>query len=136
MLGPVAAAIFALASPIVPNDFWYHARAGGAMAQTHSIPTLALFTSSAAPGAEYFYQNWFAELLLYQTLESGGLVSIVLLRAGLLTIGIGLVQWAAWRRLRRAFPDLHRRTTARVIAASTLLIFALSSSNMDIRPQN
>lgn len=132
---PVCAAIYTLLLPIAPNDFWYHVRAGAEIATTGHIPTTALFTTSVPPNTAYFYQSWLSELALFKILQSSGLVGIIIFRTLCLTATFALLQWASWRRMQRIKPDAAPNVTSKLVAASTLLAFALSASNMDVRPQ-
>jgi hypothetical protein len=92
MLTPVIVAIYTLLLPIAPNDFWYNVRAGAHVVATGSIPTTALFTTSIPPGTSYFNQAWVSQLLLFKTLELGGLSGIVLLRSFCLTVTFVLMR--------------------------------------------
>jgi hypothetical protein len=135
LLVPVCTALYTLLLPIGPNDFWYHARAGAEIVASGKIPKEALFSASVSPHTPYFYQSWLAEIALFQTLQVGGLSAIIVLRTVLLTFSFGLLQWCAWRRVQRIAPKSSTTHLARCVALSTLLVFALCASNMDVRPQ-
>jgi hypothetical protein len=134
LLVPLCCALYTLLLPIAPNDFWYNARAGAEIAAGR-YPTTALWTTSVTSNTPYFYQSWIAQWLLFKTLQIGGLSAIVILRTVVLTSSFALIQWAAWRRSARLSPHIESTKRARIAAMSTLLGFALSASNMDIRPQ-
>lgn len=139
MLTPLIVAAYTLLLPIAPNDFWYNVRAGAHLAATGNIPTTALFTTSVSSSTPYFNQAWLSQWLLFTTLKSSGLSGIILLRTFCLTLAFALILWASWRRINRlndsAVMPLPESTLARITGGSTLAAFALSASNMDIRPQ-
>jgi hypothetical protein len=139
LLTPLVVAAYTLLLPIAPNDFWYNARAGAHIAATGHIPTTALFTTSVASATPYFNQAWLAQWLLFDTLKTGGLTSIILLRTLCLTVAFALILGASWRRIKRLKQThnahLSEVALARIAGGSTLAGFALSASNMDIRPQ-
>jgi hypothetical protein len=139
ILTPLVVAAYTLLLPIAPNDFWYNVRAGAHIATTGNIPTTALFTTSVSSATPYFNQAWLSQYLLFETLQNGGLSGIVLLRTFCLTVAFVLILWASLRRLRRhnerAALLFSETVLARIAGGSTLAAFALSASNMDIRPQ-
>ncbi len=139
LLTPLVVAAYTLLLPIAPNDFWYNARAGAHLAATGNIPTTSLFTTSVSSTTPYFNQAWLAQYLLFNTLENGGLSGIILLRTFCLILTFALILWATWRRLRRCNQSntllLPQVALARIAGGSTMVAFALSASNMDIRPQ-
>ncbi len=69
---PVAVTAYSLGVGIPPHDFWWHARAGGIIATTGSIPKTNIFCAALPADAPYFYQSWISELLFYRALEWGG----------------------------------------------------------------
>ncbi len=139
MLTPLVVTVYTLLLPIAPNDFWYNARAGAHIAATGSIPVTALFTTSVPPETPYYYQSWLAQLLLFKALENYGLSGVVILRSVCLLAAFILILFAVWRRVTRinsASPHhLADTSLARITALSVLAAFALSASNMDVRPQ-
>lgn len=140
---PVITAIYTLLLPIAPNDLWYNVRAGAHIIATGKIPTTALFTTSVAPDAPYYYQAWLSQILLFKTLEIGGLSGLVLLRTFCFTAAFSVVIFTAWRRVNRTnsrqgtsrLGPLESVVLARTVAGAGLVGFLLAASNMDIRPQ-
>nr|AUN36246.1 hypothetical protein [uncultured bacterium] len=139
LLVPIVCAMYTLLLPIAPNDFWYNVRAGSVISQTGQIPTTALFTTSLPAGTPYYYQSWIAQVLLFKTLQFGGLSGIILLRTICLTASFSLLVWLSWTCARqvsaRASQPLPETSLARIVALSCLLAYSLAASNMDVRPQ-
>ena len=138
ILIPLAMAIYVLAQPLAPNDFWYHLRAGEWIVQHRSFPRVAMFTTSVPAGTPYFYQSWIAEILMYLTFKWSGLAGSQILRAICFTSAIAIFIGAAQRRAKvllmapgvDAFNDGARRVTLVGLFALFMCI-----PNTDLRPQ-
>ena len=138
ILIPLAMAIYVLAQPLAPNDFWYHLRAGEWMVAHRSFPRVAMFTTSVPAGTPYFYQSWLAEILMYLTFKWSGLAGSQILRAICFTSAIAIFIGAAQRRAKvllmapgvDAFNDGARRVTLVGLFALFMCI-----PNTDLRPQ-
>ncbi|MBW3637253.1 MAG: hypothetical protein KY445_12455 [Armatimonadetes bacterium] len=134
VMAPLCALIFALCSPLAPNDLWYHVRAGEFIARG-AIPNQNGMSNGVALDAPYYYQSWLAELGLFATLQLGGLSGLALLRGFCLSATLGLVVVASFRRLLRLSPAPSRLLAARLSAFSALVGLAILSNNVDLRPQ-
>jgi hypothetical protein len=131
---PLCALLFALCLPLSPNDLWYHARAGEFIARG-SIPTQNGMALGVPLSTAFYYQSWLAELGLYLTLKTGGLSGLMLLRAFCLTASLALVVAATFRRLLRLLNPPSRLQAARATALAGIVGFAITSNNVDLRPQ-
>ncbi len=134
VMAPLCALIFALCSPLAPNDLWYHVRAGEFIARG-AIPHQNGMSNGVPLDAPYYYQSWLAELGLFATLQVGGLSGLALLRGFCLSATLSLVVAATFRRLLRLPSAPARLPAARLSALSALLGLAILSNNVDLRPQ-
>lgn len=138
ILVPLAMAIYVLAQPLAPNDFWYHLRAGEWMVTHHSFPRVAMFTTSVPAGTPYFYQSWIAEILMYLTLKWSGLAGSQILRAVCFTSAIAIFIASAQQRakvlLKAPGVDAFNDGARRVTLVGLFALF-MSVPNTDLRPQ-
>lgn len=135
VMAPLCALIFALCSPLAPNDLWYHVRAGEFIARAGAVPTQNGMSNGVALTTPYYYQSWLAELGLYRTLQWGGLSGLMLLRGFCLSAALFLVVVAAFRRVLRLAKPPSRLAAARFAALGGLVGLAIASNNVDLRPQ-
>jgi len=138
ILIPLAMAIYVLAQPLAPNDFWYHLRAGEWIVTHRSFPRFAMFTPSVPTRTPYFYQSWIAEILMYLTLKWSGLAGSQILRAICFTGAIGIFIAAAQRRAKvlLAAPGVDVfNDGARRVALVGLFALFMCIPNTDLRPQ-
>ncbi len=122
------AGIFAFLSthPIRPHDFWWHAKAGEAIATTGRIPMVDT-ASYTVPGKAYpSYQiYWFMELMLYSVYSVGGSALVVFVHSLIITAAYGLLLWLC----------LWLSHSWRVAALCTLFAAALGLNDWNVRPQ-
>lgn len=112
-------------TPTIPNDLWWHLKAGEIIAQ-QGIPATNLFAWTLPADAPYTYQSWLAEWLFYQLYTVGGLALVIFARNVLGTIAFGLVA-----------SDAHRRSGSWPLAAGvTLLALMMTVNQLTTRPQN
>ncbi len=72
-------------APLPALDFWWHLKAGEIIWATGSIPTVDVFSYTAA-GKSYLLQNWLGEIILYMIYRSGGPALVIFFNT-LLLIG-------------------------------------------------
>lgn len=133
-MAPLCALLFALCLPLAPNDLWYHVRAGEFVARG-GIPIQNGMSLAVPLTTPYYYQSWLAELWLYLTVHAYGLTGLTLLRAFCLGGTVALVVAATFRRLLRFPNPPSRLLAARLTALAAIVGFAISSNNVDLRPQ-
>jgi hypothetical protein len=75
---------------IMVLDFWWHLKAGQIIDQTHQIPSVDLFSYTAA-GKPFILQNWLAEWLLYRAYAAGSLPLAIVLGGLLMAAGCALL---------------------------------------------
>jgi hypothetical protein len=135
---PLCVAAQSLLSPLGPNDFWYHARAGRFIVESGAVPTQNLFTLSppwVSPATPFYYQSWISEVAFYKLLQSGGLSAVVLARAACLALAFALVVASAWQRSRQVLGAASWDGAAKIAAAGALWALAMGNNNFDARPQ-
>ncbi|NJO84710.1 MAG: hypothetical protein HC828_19380, partial [Blastochloris sp.] len=109
----------------VPNDFWWHLKAGELIA-TSGLPTTNIFAWSLPADTPYVYQSWLAEWLFYVLYQLGGLPLVIFARNVLATGAIALVAYEA-----------HRRSGSWWLAGSgALLLIWMIINNLTTRTQN
>lgn len=112
-------------APTVPNDFWWHLKAGELVA-SGAIPTTNLFAWTIPVDHPYIYQSWLGEWLFYALFRLGGLPMTIFARNVLATTAFALVAWEA--RLRSG--------SWRLGALAALLAAAMTINNLNARTQN
>lgn len=111
--------------PTLPNDFWWHLKAGELIA-TEGIPTTNRFAWTLPADHPYVYQSWLGEYLFYLLYQLGGLPLTVFARNLLGTLAFSLVAL-----------ETHRRTGSwRWAAAATIFAAAMTMNNFTTRTQN
>jgi len=118
---PVLAAVMA---PMSSVDLTYQLRAGGDILDTRTIPTVDTWTFTAA-GVPWVDQQWGAQVILGAVYRVGGWTGLVLLRAALTGLIVGLTLWIARRR----------GLDPRLAAFLTVLAFIVAAPAMALRPQ-
>jgi hypothetical protein len=112
-------------TPTVPNDFWWHLKAGELVA-TEGIPNTNRFAWTLPADQPYVYQSWLGELLFYWLYQLGGLPMTI--------FGRNLLGMAAFSLVA---VETHRRSGSwRLAAAATLLAGLMTINNFTTRTQN
>ncbi len=112
--------------PLVPNDFWWHLKAGEIIATTGRIPTTNLFAWTLAPEHPYVYGAWLAELLFYGLYRLGGLAWPTVARTVLALAAFALV----------AFEARRRSASWRIAALVLVPLCLMTLNNLLVRTQN
>jgi len=68
-------------TPVSPNDYWWHVRAGEWLVEHRQVPSVDLFTFTRA-GQPWAYQSWLAQVVMY-VVYSVGHIPLTLLLNGL-----------------------------------------------------
>jgi len=125
-LGLVLAVVLCIAFllPIVPNDYWWYVRLGGDIVATGSIPTVDVYSATAA-GQPVFNPSWASAVVFWALDRAGGPTLTVLARGVLLAGSYALVWWAC--RLVGG--------GGRLSALVVLLAALAGSNNWAVRPQ-
>jgi hypothetical protein len=110
--------------PTPPNDFWWHLRIGQIIA-TEGIPSTNRFAWSVPHDHPYQYGAWLGQWLLYQIWSVGDLPLIAVTRTLLLVGALGLT----------AAVVIVRTSSWRLTTLALLIVGALISSNVALRPQ-
>lgn len=111
--------------PTLPNDFWWHLKAGELVA-TEGIPTTNRFAWTLPAEHPYVYQSWLGEYLFYLIYQLGGFPLVVFARNLLGTLAFTLVA-----------VETHQRTGSwRWAAGATLFAAAMTMNNFTTRTQN
>jgi hypothetical protein len=124
--------VVAIAGPIIVMltarmgmvDLAYHLRAGATILDTGAIPAVDRYTFTAA-GLPWLDQQWGAQAILALTFRAGGWHGLALLRA----VAAGLTSFFVFRACRA------RGASGRAAALLTIAAFALSITNLAMRPQ-
>jgi len=126
ILGALAAFGFVVAiKPITPNDLWWHMKIGEITFMTRSIQTTNMFSWTVAHDFPFTYGAWLGEVLLYLLYLLGKLPLVIFTRT-ILAVGVfALVGYEAKRRT----------GSWRLAGVAATLAAAMSSNNMEIRPQ-
>ncbi len=112
--------------PLVPNDFWWHLKAGEVIVTTGHIPTTNLFAWTLPRDHPYVYGAWLAEVLFYLLYRAGGLALPIAARTLLALSAFTLVALEA-----------RRRSASWRIAALVLVPLCLMTlNNLLVRTQN
>jgi hypothetical protein len=111
--------------PTLPNDFWWHLKAGQLIA-TQGLPTTNLFAWSLPADTPYVYQSWLGEWLFFQLYQLGGFPLVVFARNLLGAAAYALVAVEAERR----------SGSWRLGALAALLAAAMTINNFTTRTQN
>jgi hypothetical protein len=117
-------ALVSLLVPIAAVDLAYQVRAGEEILRTGVIPAVETWTFTVA-GTPWTDQQWLAQVLLALGFRVGGWELLVVLRAALVSLSIGLLVATAMARGARA-------RTASILG---LLAFALAAPALALRPQ-
>lgn len=118
-------AVFISLTPTLPNDFWWHLKAGQLIAES-GIPTTNLFAWTLPADKPFVYQSWLGEWLFYLLYQIGGLPLIVFARNVLGTLAFAIVAYEA-----------HRRSGSwRLAALAVLFAAAMTINNFTTRTQN
>ena len=80
--------------PVHEFDVWWHLKTGELIVTGHSIPKTDPF-SYTAQGRPWITHEWLAEVLFYGIHRLGGIDALVLFKALLAALAIGLGAWAA-----------------------------------------
>lgn len=112
--------------PLVPNDFWWHLKAGELIVTTGRIPQENLFAWTLPRDHPYVYGAWLAEALFYLLYRAGGLALPIVTRTVLALAAFTAVALEA-----------RRRSASWRIAALVLVPLCLMSlNNLLVRTQN
>jgi hypothetical protein len=111
--------------PTLPNDFWWHLKAGALIAES-GIPTTNIFAWTLPAEHPYIYQSWLSEWLYYQLYRLGGWYLVVFTRNLLGGLTFVLLAFEAQRRSR----------SWQLAALVTFLAAAMASNNFAPRTQN
>lgn len=117
--------IYLCVGRVLPNDFWWHMRAGQVMLERGSILRTDIFTYTRF-GQPWIYQPWLMEIALYLLYALGDLPLLLLVRALLVTGSYGLLLHAS---------RLLASGNLRYAALSVLFAVALGFTNTNLRPQ-
>jgi hypothetical protein len=125
LLALCTVAAFISMSPTVPNDYWWHLKAGEIIA-TEGIPTTNRFAWTLPAEHPYVYQSWLGELLFYLLYDAGGHPLVIFARNVLGTLAYTLVALEAYRR----------SGSWRLAALASFLAAAMAINNLTTRTQN
>lgn len=117
--------VFISLTPTLPNDFWWHLKAGELVA-TEGIPTTNRFAWTLPADTPFVYQSWLGEWLFYAIYRIGGFPLIIFIRNLLGLVAFGLVAVEAQRR----------SGSWRLAAGAVLLAGAMTMNNLTARTQN
>jgi hypothetical protein len=118
-------ALFISLVPTLPNDFWWHLKAGELIA-TSGLPRTNLFAWALPADQPYVYQSWLGEYLFYVLYQLGGFPLVVFARNLLGTAAFALVA-----------VETQRRTGSwRWAAGAALFAAAMTINNLTTRTQN
>ncbi len=109
---------------IMVLDFWWHLKVGQIIDQTHQIPSVDLFSYTAA-GKPFIAQNWLAEWLLYQAYAAGSLPLAMVLGGLLMAAGCALILGLCW----------WLTGNLRLAVLATLVAEAMALRSANLRPQ-
>jgi hypothetical protein len=112
-------------SRTVPNDFWWHLKAGELIA-TSGIPTTNIFAWTLPADTPFIYQSWLGEWLFYVLYQVGGLPFVVFARNMLGLAAFALV----------AVEAQQRSGSWRLASGAVLLAALMSINNLTTRTQN
>lgn len=112
-------------SRTIPNDFWWHLKAGELIA-TQGLPTTNIFAWTLPADAPFVYQSWLGEWLYFQIYQLGGLQLVVFTRNMLGLAMFALVGLEAERR----------SGSWRLAAGAVLLVALMTINNWTTRTQN
>ncbi len=105
-------------------DLWWHLTTGRYILATRSIPTVDIFSYTAA-GQPWVAHEWLAEIVMYLLYNTWGYVADVVIFAALIT----LAYWMVFRTL--------RLLDAGVIASTLITVWmaVMSIASWNVRPQ-
>lgn len=112
-------------TPIPPNDFWWHVKAGEIVAEEGRIPDTNLWAWTLPRDQPFVYGGWLGQLLLYLSFSAGGVPLVVFLRNALALTMLALVAWEARRR----------SGSWRLATLATTLAGFMALGNVTVRPQ-
>jgi hypothetical protein len=112
-------------SRTVPNDFWWHLKAGEMIA-TSGIPTTNIFAWTLPADTPFIYQSWLGEWLFYMLYQLGGLPFVVFARNMLGLAAFALV----------ALEAQQRSGSWRLASGAVLLAALMAINNLTTRTQN
>jgi hypothetical protein len=111
--------------PTLPNDFWWHLKAGELVA-TEGIPTTNRFAWTLPADHPYVYQSWLGEYLFYLIYQLGGFPLVIFARNLLGTLAFTMVA-----------VETHQRTGSwRWAAGAAFFAAAMTINNLTTRTQN
>jgi hypothetical protein len=126
VIGPLLAFGMVVAiKPVTPNDLWWHLKMGQIISETGSVPTTNMFAWSLPADEPFMYGAWLGELLMYTFYRLGQLPLLIFLRTILAMAAFALVGYESYRR----------SGSWRIAGVTLTLAAAMSSNNMEIRPQ-
>ncbi len=108
---------------ILPNDYWWHLRAGEVILQQRAVPHQDLFTFTRR-GVPWMYQAWGTEVAFALLYRVGGLPLTIFAHALTITLGYTVVLRA-----------LARRDGIQPAALAVMAGAALAAWNWNVRPQ-
>jgi hypothetical protein len=111
--------------PLIPNDFWWHLKLGEIISQTHTVPGTNMFAWTLDPNHPFVYGAWLAEYLLYLIYQLGKIPLVIFARFLFVLLAFALVGYEAKRR----------SNSWRVAGFVLMLACAMSSNNLEVRPQ-
>jgi hypothetical protein len=121
--GVLVAAFFLCLHPIAVTDFWWQAKTGELIVR-QGIPRSDPFGWTSG-GAPWMVHEWLTEVFFYLALTRLGEWSLVLYKAGLAVLALGLVGLRAWKR-----------SGSLPLSLGVVLLAALVVRNYaDLRPQ-
>jgi hypothetical protein len=112
-------------SQTVPNDFWWHLKAGQITA-TSGIPSTNIFAWTLPADTPFVYQSWLGEWLFYMLYVVGDLPFVVFARNMLGLAAFVLIAVEAQRR----------SESWRLASGAVLLTLMMSLNNLTTRTQN
>jgi Flp pilus assembly protein TadD len=80
--------------PVHGFDIWWHLKTGELIVKTHHVPHTDPFTYTAL-GRPWITHEWLAEVIFYAIDRLGGIDALVIFKALLAALAIGLGAWAA-----------------------------------------
>jgi hypothetical protein len=117
-------AFVALLVPVPAVDLAYQVRAGNQILATGTLPAVDTWTFTIA-GTPWVDQQWFSQVLLAMGYNAGGWELLVVVRAALIALAVGLL----------VAVGVVRGASTRTASILALAAFGLTASAMALRPQ-
>ncbi len=118
--------VFINTHPIRPQDFWWHITIGREILSTGKIPTIDIYSYTAAGQPYPSYQMfWLMEITLYEIYKLGGPSLVIFLYSVMITAAYGIIFWIC-QSTSKSF---------RIAAFGLLLAAALGLNDWNVRPQ-